>query len=469
MKKISQNITLIFHAPFDVSTEEGRDKERKRRIALTAITAAIAKVLAMATPLLTVRITLGYMGEETYGLWSTVTSFFAMFAFADLGLGSGLQTELSRASAKDDKKLCDQLISSTYIILLIVSVILLLLFILLYPIIDWASLINAKSQLSISLAANVVMAIVVSKVLNIPFSLITRTQMALQEGYKTNLWQCGANVLSVVFVLLVSKLDLGILVMIWSSSMITVIIAVLNTFVYFNIEKPHLKPRLKYFNKDITVRLLKTGIAFFVLSIFTSVSLSIDNFIVARTCSLSEVTPYSIIYKIAYMISVVSTMLSSPMWAANGEAIARGEFNWVKGATKKITLLSLLFSSAASVLIIIFIQIGVDILSGGGINVQYGIVVGMCFMQILVSITNPFFMILNAAKLIKIQILIYALYAVIGFTLKYILAIKFGAIAIVWSGAILYLVLITIPTIFTANVYLSSKIKRGRKRKEYIE
>lgn len=463
---LKEKIELLFHGPYSTDTIEGREKERMRCIMLTAITAALAKIIAMITPLITVRITLTYMGQEIYGLWSTVISFFALFTFADLGLGSGLQTELSQASVNDNLDYQRKMISSTYIMLLIVSVILFFVFIILYPIIDWAVLINAQTRQAIALSGSVVMAIFVSKILNVPFSLITRTQNAYQEGYKSNLWQCMGNFLSLFFVIVISKFDLGIMTLIWASSLITVIVAIINSIIYFHFQKPELSPKLKYVDKKVAIKLLLVGISFFVLSIFTSFSLSIDNFIVARTCGLVEVTPYSILYKIISLLSTVIMMLSTPLWSANGEAIARKEYKWIKKTTFKISLISFFACLFFTIIILIFLNPIVYILSSGEITVSYKIAVGMCLLQILISLTSPFFMVLNASRIIKFQIGIYFLYSIISFILKYVLALKYGAIAIVYVGFLLYFFMITIPVVKKATMYLDKCIYNKEKLRD---
>lgn len=457
MNKIRQLLKLVFHKPFDTSTPEGRAQERARSIALTAVTAILAKVFAMAVPLITVRVTLSYMGEEVYGLWSTVTSFFTMFAFADLGLGSGLQTELSRATASDDQSVCRRLVSSCYIILTAVAAGLMLTFIVIFPFVNWAELVNAESEKTMVLAGGVVMAIVTSRVVNVPMALIARTQLAMQEGYRSNLWNCSGNILSLIFVFIVYYLDLGALTMIWSSSFITVIVATVNMVVYFRWQRPELRPKFKDFDKNISRRLLNTGILFFILSIFTSISLSIDNFIVAHACSLSEVTPYSIMHKIVSMIGVVSAMLSSPMWSANGEAIERGEYQWVGNATNKVALISMLFSVICSIGVIALINPALWILTDGVVKADYMILIGMCLFQVFISITNPYFMILNGAGVVKFQIINYIIYAIISLPLKYLLGIKFGAVAITWAGVITYVLMLTIPTIYKSIDYLHKK------------
>ena len=457
MNKLKDFIKLIFHGHYEMNTPEGRSRERARNIALTAITAMLAKIIAMATPLITVRLTLSYMGEEIYGLWSAVTSFFVMFTFADLGLGSGLHTELGKATALDDEMYCRKIVSSTYVILSGVAIGLVFLFAVLYPNVNWAHVVNADSEAAGALVSSVVLAIVIPKLCNIPIALIQRTQMAMQEGYRSNLWQCSGNLLSLGCVIIIYYMDLGVLTMIWASSAITVFVSLVNMLAYFGYQRPNLRPSIKYFDVNITRKLLSTGIAFFILSIFTSISLSIDNFIVAHACGLADVTPYSVMYKIVSMISVATAMLSSPMWSANGEAMQRGEYGWVNRATKKIASMSTLFAMASSLIIFVLIKPVLYILTDNMVQADLILLAGMCLLQIITSLTSPYFMILNGAGIVKFQIVTYAIYAVISLPLKYALGQQFGVMAITWVGAISYVFLLAVPVIWKGKRYLRKK------------
>ena len=74
---------------FDTSTPQGRSLERYRRVALTVVTTAGAKLVAILTTLVTVPLTLHYLGAERYGMWMTISSIVAMMGLADLGMGLG--------------------------------------------------------------------------------------------------------------------------------------------------------------------------------------------------------------------------------------------------------------------------------------------------------------------------------------------------------------------------------------------
>src|ERR1035441_8948081 len=79
--------------PFDTSTESGRSQERQRRAFLSTMAAFAAKGIAIVTQLVTVPMTLNYLGAERFGLWMAISSVVSMLAFADLGVGNGLLNE----------------------------------------------------------------------------------------------------------------------------------------------------------------------------------------------------------------------------------------------------------------------------------------------------------------------------------------------------------------------------------------
>lgn len=460
IQKIFTQLQIIRHGHYDMSTPEGRDLERSRNIAITALTAIIAKGVAILIPLITVRITLGYLGEETYGLWSTVTSFFALFAYADLGLGSGLQTELSRASALKDTTTCRKMISTTYMILFVVCCFLLTVFALIYPYVNWASIVNAQTPETTKIAGVVVLAILVPKLINIPMAIIERAQNAMQEGYRTHLWRILGNVLSLIFVVAISLLDGGKITMIAASASIIVIVELVNMLIYFGKQRPELRPGLKYFDKKIGKKLLTTGVAFFILSIFTSLSLSIDNWVVAQVSSLSLVTSYSIMLRMTNVLNVISIMLSTPMWSANGEALERGEYEWVRKKTRSIANLSAVLAGAGAIGIIVLCKPALWLLTDSKVEADFIVLLGMCFLNILLSYTNPYFMILNSARVIKFQIGNYIIYSAISLYLKFTLGNFYGMRAIPWIGSITYLLLLTIPTMWRANKVLKDEAKR---------
>ena len=438
LKNIISNIKLIFHKPFDTSTAEGRSNERMRRIALTALAAAVSKVFQTIIPFITIRITLDYLEVEIYGLWNTITSFFAIFVFADLGLGNGLQTLLSHAFGKKDILSQQKIINNTYFILLIISSILIALLLILYPFINCGKLMNATSESTKAIVGIVIISILIPKFLSIPFSLIQRIQLAYQESYNSHLWQCFASILNLLCIYIISKADLGKVTLIATVASMPLIIFVLNSCFYYHKNTHQITFSKHYLEQKTAKTLLNTGLLFFFLSIVTTIGLSIDTFIVAHIGSLSEVTPYSILTKITTLISLIANMISTPLWAANGEAIARGEIVWVKRNTKKVAISSLFFSVTMSLLLIIIAPFSFKLWLGEKFSFSLICLTGMCIMQILLSFVAPYFMVLNSIGMVKTQIFIFTIFTIVSILLKVFLAFFWGTNIIPWVSAICY-------------------------------
>ena len=117
-QKIQQIRSVLRFKPFDTSTDDGRSKERYRRVVLTAGSSFVSKGVTILTGLISVPLTVHYLGAERYGLWMTISSTIAFLTFADLGLGNGLLNAVSKANGLDDQADATTAVSSAFFMLL---------------------------------------------------------------------------------------------------------------------------------------------------------------------------------------------------------------------------------------------------------------------------------------------------------------------------------------------------------------
>ena len=251
---------------------------RSKRVVYTAVAAAFSKVLAMAVPIITVKWALEYLGQEIYGLWGAVTSFFALFAFADLGLGNGLQTALSRAYGKEDGLLQSKIIYNTYVLLILIAAILIISFVAIYPFVNWAKVMNAETERATQLVGPLILAMVIPRLLNIPLSLVQRVQLAYQEGYNSHLWQSAGTLLNLLFVFVICKMNLGPVALVGNAPTLSIIIFTLNSVVYYYANRNRwVAISLKLIDLELIKKLLSMGGKFLLLSILTTIGFSTSN------------------------------------------------------------------------------------------------------------------------------------------------------------------------------------------------
>ena len=170
-----------------------RGAGRNRRAAITGGTAVLARAVQVATSLITIPLTIHYLGNERFGLWMTISSVLAMANFADFGIGNGVLNSVADAFGKNDFDRIRAAISSGFAVLGAVGLLLLALFASSFAWVSWAEVFRVTSAQARAEAAPALMVFAFCFTLNIPLDLVQRAQLGLQQGFRMNLWQvCGS-------------------------------------------------------------------------------------------------------------------------------------------------------------------------------------------------------------------------------------------------------------------------------------
>jgi len=123
--------------------------ERYRRVGLTALTSLSAKGITALTMLVSVPLTVDYLGVERYGMWMAISSLITVLSFADLGIGNGLVNSLAEANGKDDREASIRYVSNAFIMLLGIAVLIVAVFLSIYPFVPWAVVFKVQSDLAV--------------------------------------------------------------------------------------------------------------------------------------------------------------------------------------------------------------------------------------------------------------------------------------------------------------------------------
>ena len=176
-----------------ITTEATRSAERHRRAFLTGGASTLARVVQVSTSLVTVPLTLKYLGNERFGLWMTISSVLAMAAFADFGVGNGVLNTVAKAFGRDDTEGIRNAVSSGFAVLNTIAALLLLSFFAIYRFVNWADFFRVVSPTARSEAGPALAVFAVCFALNISMDVVQRVQLGLQQGYRYGLWQlCGS-------------------------------------------------------------------------------------------------------------------------------------------------------------------------------------------------------------------------------------------------------------------------------------
>jgi O-antigen/teichoic acid export membrane protein len=457
LKAITKKTALAFRlTAFDTSTVEGRSRERYRRAGLTAITSGVAKGISILAGLITIPLTLNYLGTERYGLWMTISSFVLIMGFADLGMGNGLINAISEANGKDDRQAALNYVSSGLFMLVGVGLLIILAFILAYPHVPWPTIFNIKSQLAITEAGPAVAVFVLIFAVNLPLGVVQRVQIGYQEGYYANIFQGLGSLLGFISLLVVIFFKAGLSWLVLALVGGPALAALINWLIHFNCIQPWLRPKWRSATSASSKKILQLGFLFFVLQLTGALAFASDNLVAAQILGPEAVTQYSVPMRMFNIIPVVMTMLMGPLWPAYGEAMARGEVGWIKKTLIISLLITFLLVALPSLLFVLFGVKLVHLWVGPGVTPSFWLLAGLGLWTLMQALGNTLAMFLNGISIIRFQIICASLFGVGALLLKIFLTHIIGLPGLVWGTIIAYTFFSFIPCIFYVPKLIST-------------
>ena len=442
IRKIKSILQLSEH---DTTNEIVRSNERYRRIFITGGGAIVARIITMGTSLITVPLTLQYLGDERYGLWMTISSIIALMSFADLGLGNGLLNAVSKANGYDNIKEAKIAITSTLIMLTGIAVILAIFFFIAYPFISWQRIFNVSSKIAVAESGPAVMVFFMVFIINMPLGIIRRIQAGYQEGYIFHFWSTMGAILGLIGVLYCINLELGLPWLILAFTGGPLVAEIVNWIVFFTYTNKSLLPRIRYFQYSVAKKLIKTGLIFFILTLFSLVGSSSDNIIIAQMLGPSSVAGYAIVQKL-FMFTMITQFLIAPLWPAFGEALSRGDIDWAKRTLKKGLKLSIGSGIVLALPLLVFGRQIIEMWVGAEFIPSWSLLVGFYLFIIFSSYKGMMSAFLNSGSLVGKQTIMLGLSGTTAVLLKIYLSTKMGVSGVIWATLIGYGIFYIVPS-----------------------
>lgn len=374
-----------------------------------------------------------------------MSSFVAFLSFADLGLGNGLLSAVASANGRDDRVAIKRLISSGYFILSIIALGILCLLAACYPIFPWYKLFNVQSDLARSEAAPSIAVLISCFAVAVPLSVVQRTQQGLQKGYMASLWQCVASILGLACVLFAIRAQAPLPVLVFAYVGAPLVISAANSFLFFGVLERDIAPSYKAVTKAALRAIGTTGLLFLVLQIVAAATYMSDSIIIAQILGAAAVTNYAVPEKLFSLISSVLSMGVGPLWAAYGEAIARGDHEW---ARRTLRLSISLAAGASAIAALVLVPTAPWILKlwvGHEVSPPFLLLLGLGIWKVIEAAGNALAMFLNGARIVGFQVVTAIITGLVAVTLKILFVNEIGVAGSVWATLISFGILTLLP------------------------
>jgi O-antigen/teichoic acid export membrane protein len=442
--------------------EHQRGSERNRRAVLAGSVATIARVVQVGASLITVPLTLKYLGNERFGLWMTISSVLAMAAFADFGVGNGVLNLVSEAFGKDDTAGVRRAISSGFAILSSIAAFLLLAFAAIYRLVNWSDFFRVTSPQARLEAGPALAVFATCFALNISLDVVQRAQLGLQQAYRYGLWQLCGSVTGFIGVLGGIWLHVGLPVLVVAIAGAPLLATTLNAISFFGFVRSDLRPSRAFVAREVISRIVRLGGLFFVLQLVIAISFSADNFIIARTLGAVNVPEYAIPQRIFALTGMLLATLIASLWPAYSEAIARGHIAWVRRTLRRSMLLVLSVSSVASSTLLLLAPWLLHRWIGSQIHPPFFLLLGLAVWSVLDCCRTCLGTFMNGAAVVRFQIILWLIFGTVCVTMKVLFVRNFGVVGIPWSTILSCLLIEVVPWIIFVPRFLHTLESKSR-------
>lgn len=405
-------------ASLDYSSDAGRASARHRAITLTVLASAFARCVSIATTLISLPLTLHYLGPERFGMWATLSAFSLLLSFTDLGIGNSVLTATAQSTGRQNKLHLLRLVSSAYVAMSLIAVAILIALATAYPLVKWDRLFNVSTPVAINEAGPAAAVFFVILALAGPIGLIHRIQSGLQDGFRSSLWQSAGNVAALLALVVATHSRASLPWLVLAIAGTPILVSLVNSLDFFLFRRSDIRPRLSFVERSTMRRLSGDGVLYLVLQAGVGVMFSANPMIVAQVLDAKAVTTFAVPERLFNVVSAILGIALNPLWPAYGDAVARGDLAWVKLTLKRSLMLSIASSALLGVIIAVLGPTLIDWWIGGAVAVPLAVFAGLGIWKVMEATGHAVVMFLNGANQLTVQVACIVVTAATSFALK---------------------------------------------------
>lgn len=398
------------------------------------------------------------MPPDLFGVWMMLSGLVGFFAFADLGVGNGVLNRMTAAHAAGDQREQRRVMRAGYACTGAVG------FTVLAVWLGWVALTPiptiAVGDIAVEHRREVLFALhvfVFLLAINIPASLIQKQQLGLQSGHWVGYAQLGAAAGTLIGVPAALALGSGLPALVMGSLGMQVGANLVSAWLW---RRRHAKtstsgsstPLREAPEWRVIASLLRIGSLFLVLQLAAAFAFQSDAIVIVHQLSQAAYGDFAVVQRVFLAASSVLLAGLAGLWPAIGEALASGDTAWVR----RILLRSytFVFAVVGTTCIVLAFFMPQIVLLWVGMHTPppmalLAVLAVWTMMEAMGNVSGVF---LNAAGLLRAQIVLAVLMSTAAFLGKWYLVGKLGAWGAVLATLIAYSV-ISIPM----QIYLVSR------------
>ncbi len=420
-----------------------KHRSQAHRLVVAVLSGLFGRAVILLAPLVVMAPLLDLLGPSLFGVWLMAVSLYAMLSFLEFGILSSALTLMSKANGRDDPLALRRILGQAYALLGAISLILIAL------VASGAGL--ALALTTIKADQIIVVAIVLSSLfLSFPGLLLIRFLEARQAFVQSQLALVAGKLVALVTCLIAIQMGTGPITSIALYSLSSPVILLLLALIYF-LARPQLMPTFPALDRKNTRTLTDLGGAFSVAIVLSVIGMNADNVVFALRFGAESVVDYGVPAKLGAILVLVVGTIVAPLWSLYGDALARRNWRWLQTTTLRMSMAGAGAVLCLGLAMTIFADPIMKAWMGRSFADQQWVLIGWTLTAAVIAATAPCIMLLNAAGLVRPQILPLVAFVTISIGAKFLLP----SAQTLWLGpmitAFTYAVFVTTPMIVLAK------------------
>jgi O-antigen/teichoic acid export membrane protein len=427
--------------------------KRTKNIKFQVFLSFLLKSLSIFLSFYVVRLTIGYLGNELYGIWIVLLSIISWLSLFDVGIGNGLRNKLTIALSNNEIESSRSYISTSYIILTCIGFLLLLVFLIVIFFVDWGNFFNSN-LLNISDYRLMMVLFLSSIIFSFVLGLINSILSAYQQNSLTNIISISTNIFFIFFLVCFKAFFLYNIIKIVFIYCLSLIFSYLLFSFYFFKTHKEVIPSFSYFSRSKIQDILSLGSSFFTIQIAVLLIFTVDNYIILQLLGAEHVSIYNIVFKLFSLFTVAFGIIISPMWSAFTEANEKKDFIWMKGMIKKLNYLFVFFIFCIVIMVFEYQNIlDIWLPSTNRITPPFSLIIAFSFFVSISIWNNIYSYFLNGVGIVKAQLITSIFGALINIPLSiyFIKYLGLGLAGVVYAMCISLIIFSVVGPIITFN------------------
>lgn len=400
----------------------------------------LSRGAAMAVMIMTVSLTVPYLGAERFGVWMTIASFAGMLMFLDLGIGNALTNKVAQGAAQHNPEQLRRIISGGLGFLFFIGCGVGVLLMALFSFLPWQQLIKVGNPLLDTEVRSAAILFAGLFGLHIFANGIQRIFTGLQRAFEGHLASAMGSIATLLLLWIAARQESGIPALLGITLGMQSIASLTLIVLLYKRQQFCFLGLLSNIRTE-SLHLLHVGGLFLLLQIGVMVGWGADSLIISSNLGAEQVAVFAIVQRLFQLASQPMNIMNAPLWGAYADAHEKKDKVFI-GKTFKFSLTATFGYTAFVATLLIFTgeQI-VDIWTGGAIRISFGLLVAYACWSILDASGNALSMFMNGCGVVKQQVITVIVFSIVSIVVKFLMVRNFGLEGMIFGTVVTYTII----------------------------